>query len=189
MTIFAPVTLQTPRLILRPPVPADLDAIFAIHAEPAVARYLGHPPWTERASAKVWMATVDRWHRDGSGLQLLLARRDDHAVLGTCTLFGLHPASRRAECGYQLASAYWGQGWMQEAMSALLDHGFGTLHLRRVEADAGPRNAASLKLLERLGFQREGLLRERWEVDGVVSDTVYYGLLAREWQTTRPAEP
>lgn len=69
-----------------------------------------------------------------------------------------------------------------EALRALLDHGFGALQLNRIEADIDPRNAASACSLERLGFTREGLLRERWIVDGEVSDTSLYGLLARQWR-------
>ena len=58
---------------------------------------------------------------------------------------------------------------------------FEELGLRRIEADVDPRNEASIRLLERLGFQREGYLRERWLVDQEINDTVFYGLLRREW--------
>jgi RimJ/RimL family protein N-acetyltransferase len=71
---------------------------------------------------------------------------------------------------------------MSEALIALLDFAFGTLALRRLEADVDPRNANSLRILGKLGFQREGLLRERWNVAGEIQDTAFYGLLAKEWQ-------
>ena len=74
---------------------------------------------------------------------------------------------------------------MHEALGALLIHAFGKLALHRVEADIDPRNAASARSLERLGFQREGLLRERWIVAGQVSVTALYGLLARDWLAGR----
>ena len=88
----------------------------------------------------------------------------------------------RAEVGYCLHSAHWGQGYMREALSALIGYGFGVLKLRRLEADVDPNNAASLGILARMGFQREGLLRERWNVGGDVQDSVLLGLLAREWK-------
>ncbi|ETP61422.1 hypothetical protein BDSB_27145 [Burkholderia dolosa PC543] len=66
---------------------------------------------------------------------------------------------------------------MSEAASALIEHAFGTLNLRRIEADIDPRNVALARLLERLGFIREGLLRERWIVGDDVSDSALYGLL------------
>jgi ribosomal-protein-alanine N-acetyltransferase len=63
----------------------------------------------------------------------------------------------------------------------MLEHAFQRLDLNRLEADIDPRNAASARTLERLGFQKEGHLRERWIVNGEISDTGLYGLLRREW--------
>jgi RimJ/RimL family protein N-acetyltransferase len=76
---------------------------------------------------------------------------------------------------------------MKEALTALLDFAFGTLGMRRLEADVDPRNAGSLHAVERLGFRREGLLRERWKVDGELQDSVLLGLLSHEWRPG-PAE-
>jgi RimJ/RimL family protein N-acetyltransferase len=76
---------------------------------------------------------------------------------------------------------------MNEALTALVDFAFGTLAMRRLEADVDPRNAGSLHALERLGFRREGLLRERWKVNGELQDSVVLGLLSHEWRF-EPAE-
>ncbi|MGF6919962.1 RimJ/RimL family protein N-acetyltransferase [Paraburkholderia sp. 40] len=87
---------------------------------------------------------------------------------------------RRAEIGFSLKRKHWGNGFMREAASAIIEHGFGTLNLHRIEADIDPRNSASARLLERLGFIREGLLRDRWIVGDEVSDSALYGLLERD---------
>ena len=71
---------------------------------------------------------------------------------------------------------------MHQALQALLRYAFQTLDLNRLEADIDPRNVASSRTLERLGFQKEGHLRERWIVNDEISDTWLYGLLRREWQ-------
>ena len=71
---------------------------------------------------------------------------------------------------------------MQQALQALLRYAFQTLDLNRIEADIDPRNMASARTLERLGFQKEGHLRERWIVNDEISDTWLYSLLRREWQ-------
>jgi len=71
---------------------------------------------------------------------------------------------------------------MHNALQALLQYAFQTLDLNRLEADIDPRNRASARTLERLGFQQEGHLRERWIVNDEISDTFLYGLLRREWQ-------
>ena len=102
-------------------------------------------------------------------------------VIGTVTLASLDGVNKRAEIGFMLDRALWRRGYMSEALRALLDYAFGTLGLERMEADVDPRNEASLGLLERLGFVREGYLRERWRVGGGVQDTVMLGLLKREW--------
>ena len=108
-------------------------------------------------------------------------------LIGTCSLFNVSKQCRRAEIGYGIAPAYWRQGYMFEAVSALLAFAFDTLAMNRLEADIDPRNTASARSLEKLGFQREGLLPERWIVDGEVSDSALYGLLARAWQASRAA--
>jgi RimJ/RimL family protein N-acetyltransferase len=175
MAVIVPPILHTERLTLRGPQPRDAAAIFAIYADPVVARFLSAPPWTDADAAAHWLARMDGYHRDGSALQLVVER--DQAVIGTCTLFQFHPQSRRAEIGYVLGSAHWGHGYMHEALCALLAHGFGAMDLRRLEADIDPRNSRSARSLERLGFTREGHLRERWEVAGEVSDTDLSGRL------------
>lgn len=81
----------------------------------------------------------------------------------------------------------WGQGYACEAVGRLVDFGFGTLALNRIEADIDPRNAASARLLERLGFRFEGRLAERWIVAGEVTDSAIYGLLASYRAASRVA--
>ena len=75
----------------------------------------------------------------------------------------------------------WGRGLAHEALTALLNHAFGAMGLHRLEADIDPRNAASIRSVERLGFKLEGRLRERYFLAGEIQDSVIYGLLAPEW--------
>ncbi len=119
---------------------------------------------------------------DGSSVTFAMERREDRIIVGNVMLFRFNEESRRAEIGYSMARAHWGQGYMDEALRALVDYAFSEpLNLNRIEADIDPRNASSAKSLARLGFREEGVLRERWIVAGEVSDTAYYGLLASEW--------
>ncbi|MGH8084295.1 MAG: GNAT family N-acetyltransferase [Lysobacter sp.] len=103
-------------------------------------------------------------------------------LIGATTLFAINHAQGRAEVGYALRASHWGRGLAQEALRLVLVHAFDTLVLRRIEADIDPRNGASCRLVERMGFVREGLLRDRWEVGGEASDSALYGLLARDWR-------
>jgi len=104
-------------------------------------------------------------------------------------VFAIDETSRRAEIGYHLAASAQGKGYMHEALSRFAAHLFDALRLRRLEAEIDPRNVPSAKVLERLGFQREGLLRERWRVAGEISDSAVYGLLARDWQAQADPAP
>ena len=105
-------------------------------------------------------------------------------LLGTVTLL---PAREqpRAEIGYILGSEHWRQGLGGEAQRLAIDFAFGELDLHRLEADTHPRNVASIRSLERLGFRIEGLQRERWLVAGERSDSLLMGLLATEWRGGR----
>lgn len=181
MAAFDQVTLRTERLVLRPLRSDDAQALFDIFSDPRVARHLSHPAWTSIDQAHTRIGQDADAMADGTLLRLGLERQADHALVGECLLFNFVPTCRRAEIGYALGHAAWGRGLMHEALVALIDFGFAQLHLNRIEADIDPRNAASAKTLERLHFVHEGHLRERWIVQGEISDTALYGLLARDW--------
>ena len=112
--------------------------------------------------------------------------KDSDRVVGTCTLFHMDRTHRRGEIGYALGEAAWGRGYMHEALSALLEYAFLQLGLHRLEADIDPRNHASIRAVERLGFVREGYLRERWQVGGEITDSLFLGLLRPDWDARRP---
>lgn len=179
-------TLETARLRLRHLTPADVPALFAVFSDPAVMRYWSSPPFADEAAAAKLLAGIEAGFQARTILQWGVARQTDNQVLGTCTLhfYGASAQNRRAEVGYALGSAHWGQGLIHEALTALVSFAFAPdgLHLHRLEADIDPRNAASARVVARLGFQQEGYLRERWLVNGEVCDTALYGLLGSEWK-------
>jgi [ribosomal protein S5]-alanine N-acetyltransferase len=179
--------LSTSRLALRACVPGDATALLAIFSDPEVMRYWSTPPWTGPADAEAFAArTQAQWH-ERTAIRWMIDEGGGDRAVGTVTLFALHAGSDRAEVGYALRRASWGRGYLREALGAVLDWALGPLGLRRVEADVDPRNTASLRTLEALGFAREGVLRERWAVAGEVSDSVLLGLLDREWRRARAA--
>lgn len=110
---------------------------------------------------------------------------DTGKIIGTCTLARLNADHRRADIGFVLAHTHWRHGYMFEAVCALLQFAFVDLKLHRLTADADPRNAASIRLLDRLGFQREGYLRKHYLVGGEKQDAVIFGLLQTEFQASQ----
>jgi [ribosomal protein S5]-alanine N-acetyltransferase len=178
-------TLDTPRMRLRWLTERDVDALFAIFSDAAMMRYWSTVAMKDRAEAEQYLARIHCGFADKSLFQWGIERREDGEMLGTCTIFSIHHESMRAELGYCLRSPFWRRGYMGEALAALIDYAFATLKLRRLEADVDPGNAGSVRLLERMGFTREGLLRERWNVGGQIGDSAFFGLLAREWRGRR----
>ncbi|MHB8912039.1 MAG: GNAT family N-acetyltransferase [Lysobacter sp.] len=160
----------------------DLDAFFALHADPEVMRYWSFPAWTELSQAQERFASARSGHDPERLLCWAIAQRTDDQLIGGVTLFAIDRRQGRAEVGYSLRSGHWGRGLAREALQLALAHAFDTLGLRRVEADIDPRNNASCGLAERMGFVREGVLRERWLVAGELQDSAMYGLLARDWR-------
>ena len=178
--------LQGKRVRLRGPRVDDADALFGLFADPDVMRYWSRPPMTARSEAEGLIAEIEDAFAQRTMLNWMLTTRSDDAVIGTCTLFRFEPRHRRAEVGYALRSDYWGRGLAAEAATLALDWAFRALALHRVEADIDPRNEGSHKLLERLGFVSEGLLRQRYFVGNEISDTELFGLLAVDWRERTP---
>jgi RimJ/RimL family protein N-acetyltransferase len=179
-------TLHTDRLRLRPIEDSDADALFALQSNAHVLRYWDAPPWTERSRAERFIAACRQLAEAGTGARVAVELAADGAFVGWCGLTRWNPDYRSASMGYCLAEAAWGQGYATEAARALLRWGFETLDLNRVQAETDTRNAASARVLEKLGFLREGTLREDCVVNGDVSDSWVYGLLRRDWARPGP---
>lgn len=173
--------IETERLRLRMLNDTDVPALFEIFSDPEVMRYWSSAPMRSIDEASQLLAEIGSGFRSGTLYEWGIAQRADDAVIGTCTLFHIDSRNRRAEIGYALRSSHWGRGFMIEAAGALIDFSFDKLALHRLEADVDPNNTASLVLLERLGFEREGYSRERWLIDGKAYDSILLGLLRRDW--------
>ncbi len=174
-------TLKSDRVLLRWLTDSDVPSLFEIFSSPEVTRYWSSTAFTDREQAATLLLQIHDFFRQGTLNQWGLALPENDEVIGTCTLAALDRQNRRAELGFALNREYWKKGYMNEALEVLLRHAFDGLELHRLEADVDPRNQAAIRTLDRLGFQREGYLRERWLVGGEIHDTVLYGLLRREW--------
>ena len=159
---------------------SDLPALKSIFGHPDVARFMGIPQMKSLEDARELLDHIRTSAADGDLFQWGLALPDGH-VAGTCTLAHIDRENERAEIGFALHPDHWGRGLMTRVVPLVIDHAFDQMGLHRIEADVDPRNVPSLHLLERLGFVREGYLRERHIVGGERQDTVFFGLLKTEW--------
>ena len=187
MPFQPPEPIEAERVRVRLLAESDLPALFEVNSDEAVTRLLPYATWTGPADGEAWFARMAGLQATGLALQLVVAEKASDRAIGTCLLFRLEEGSQRAELGYVLGRAHWGRGLMQEALRALIDRAFGPMGLRRLEAEVDVRNGASARLLQRLGFRREGLLRQRWVAKGEAKDVEIFGLLRDEWPAR--AEP
>ena len=173
--------LETPRLRLRGLTDGDVPSLFAIFNDAETMRYWSHAAMADIAEAEALLRDIRQRGEACTLFQWGIARREDDLVIGTCTLHRIDGQHRRAEVWYILRRDHWGRGLAHEALTALMNHSFGTMNLHRLEADIDPRNTGSIRSVERLGFKLEGQLRERYFLAGEIQDSLIYGLLAPEW--------
>jgi len=178
--LFPALPLHSARLVLSPIRRDDAAALFALQSNPDVMRWWNHPAWTRPAEAREQIDDDLAAHAIGTQLKLALRESPNGPLLGVCVAFAIDRAAMRAEIGYLLAPDRQGQGYMHEALQQMLGYLFHTLHLHRIEAEIDPRNVPSAHVLDRLGFHREGVLRQRWRIQGELSDSAVYGLLAND---------
>lgn len=187
MPSFADLRFDTPRLVLRPFRHSDAADLFAVYSDPQVFRHIPVGDWKHIDEAHNRIARDIATMGDGGYIRLAVERREDARVLGEVLLFKFDLGSKRAELGYALAKSAWGKGYAGEALPPLVDYAFREMQLNRLDAVIDPRNVASARVLERLGFVHEGTQREHSIIRGETSDSGLYGLLRREWEArSRP---
>jgi len=176
-----PHSIRSDRLNVRPIDDADLATVFRLCNNADVRRYCRAVRWPDMAQASAWLARIRQRVADGNAMQFVIELHASKTVIGTCVLFQIDEANQRAEIGYALGREFWGMGYMHAALVALVAYAFRVLGLHRLEAEVDPRNENSAASLRRLGFQLEGLQKERWIVDDEILDSGLYGLLRSEW--------
>lgn len=158
--------IVTERLTLRSAREDDLEAIHAVLSDPRATRWWSTPPHDSLDQTHAWL---DGMIANGPDRPDFVIERDG-AVIGKAGFW------RLPELGYILHPDHWGQGLASEAVAAAIDHVFATLELDDLTADVDPENAASIRLLERMGFVKTGFAERTVNVGGEWKDSVYYGL-------------
>jgi ribosomal-protein-alanine N-acetyltransferase len=168
--------LTTPRLRLRQFRAEDVEAMHACFADAEAMRFWNHPAHTKRIETE---RAVRRFIDCTPSYYRFWAAADGETdrCLGLVNYHDGHIRNKRAAIGYLVHPARWREGLATEAVSAMLDFCFDRMGLHRVEAFIQPENAASLRLVEKLGFRREGLLRDHLRVGDVWRDELVYALL------------
>ncbi len=148
--------ITTARLRLRPFTDADRETIHAIYADPEVMRHVGHGPHRSQADTDAALRTFRRM-LDQRGISFVaVEERGSGRLIGDAGLYPVEGADTDVELGYTLARDAWGRGYATEAAKALLQHARTALSARRLVATVDPANAASKRVLEKLGMTASG---------------------------------
>ncbi|MDP3999819.1 MAG: GNAT family N-acetyltransferase [bacterium] len=165
---------------LRPRKTSDIPRIVEACSDPDTAHYTTVPsPYTE-ADAQEWLDCQAERMAKGESLEFAIAEPESGLLVGSVGFVKFHWPDRRGEVGYWQHPDSRGKGYTTRALALLCRHGFETLGLERCEGLAEKGNIGSQKVLEKVGFQREGLLRSYVEIKGVRMDMVMFALLKGE---------
>jgi ribosomal-protein-alanine N-acetyltransferase len=176
-----PRMLDTRDLRLRPSNSTDAEGMFAMLSDPESMKYWSDKPIKDLNAAVEVLNKDLESDAQGKSMCWAITFNGQDKMIGKCILFQFDKTNRRAEIGYILDRQYWRQGLMYQALEAVIDFAFNTLELHRIEADVDTENTGSIGILEKLGFRREGLFRERWFVYDEWQDSVMLGLLKHQW--------
>jgi [ribosomal protein S5]-alanine N-acetyltransferase len=170
------------RVVLRPPVANDRAEFLAVNRRSAAFnRGLASPPTT----AKQFEAFVKR-NSQPDGACFLICRAPDGAVMGSIALSQIfHGGFRSAYLGYQIGEEFSAHGYMTEAVQLILRHAFVNLKLHRLEANIQPENVASIALVKRAGFVKEGYSRRYLKIGGRWRDHERWAILVEDWRRRR----
>ncbi len=174
------VEIETSRLRLRPARWDDVAALHAILSDPEATRYWSTPPHEDLDRTREWLAAMIDI-AEGEGEDFIVEHRG--RLIGKAGLF------RFPEIGFIMHPDHWGCGFAAEALAPVIDRGFAVHRLERIVADVDPRNAASLRLLARLGFQEVGRRERSWQIGDEWCDSVDLVLTPAAWSRVRANQP
>jgi len=171
--------LKGERVVLRVPVPGDFREWSTLRGESRAFLEPWEPRWTpEELDRNTWRHRIHRYRDDyalGVAIAFFIFERSSGKLAGGITLGNIrHGVSQSAHIGYWIGERYAGRGLMTEAVNVLVRFAFETLRLHRIEAACIPGNTRSIRVLEKAGFQREGLLRSYLRINGFWQDHYLY---------------
>jgi len=174
-------SLETARLRLRPLRLEDAFQIFEYASDPEVSRFLTWSPHQTMEDTYAFLRRVIEGYMKGILADWGIEEKASGRLIGSGGFVAWNTDHACGEIGYVLGREAWGQGYATEAARAMLGFGFAALRLNRVEAYCLPGNAASARVLEKIGMRREGLLRQARRFKNAFHDLYLYAILRADW--------
>ena len=180
--------IRTRRLVLREPTMKDAAWYLEHFSRPEIIRGQGYPAPKDIDAAREELGTylVNLW-KERMGFRWVITLKGEGRPIGSLGFYKWSPtADYQAEMGYDLDKEYWDLGIMTEAMGAVIDFGFRRMRLNRIEVFIMPRNKRSIRLVKRLGFKKEGVLRQRsFDEFGDYTDDVLFSMIRTDWKAKK----
>ena len=147
--------LVTERLHLRPVESKDQQKVFEGFSNPQVLKHLtvSYPTFEATAEQMAWYANN---RETGTGYAWAVCKKGEPDLMGVFSIYYLNKEHRRCELGYWLLPDYWGLGYTAEGIAAITHHAFSNLNIHRIAAEIEPENTASWRMLQKLGFEKDG---------------------------------
>ena len=175
---YMPV-LETDRLRLRKLTMHDAQDIFDYSSDPQVAKHVLWEAHRSIGESRAYLRYMLRKYRACEAASWGIEWKETGRIIGTIGFMWIQSDNAAAEVGYSLSRAFWNRGVMTEALRAVIDYGFSTLRLNRIEAIHELDNPASGAVMRKCGMQREGTLREKLFNKGKYVDVDLYAILRR----------
>jgi RimJ/RimL family protein N-acetyltransferase len=176
--------LETARLTLRPFVEADLEAIHAMRSDPDVVRYLYGEVQSRDETRKSLAQKIaaPAWVQQGDWMSVAAVERESGLIVGDMALHWVSERDKTAEIGFVIDPRHQGNGFATEGARALIEWVFGEVDFHRVIGRTEARNAASARVLQKLGMRLEAQFVENEWVKGEWQSELVYAVLEREWR-------
>lgn len=175
-------SFETQRLILRKITVNDLDDIFEFSSDPDVAH---HMTWEVNKSKDEtlnnFVGAVVGGYENGQSADWAIVHKESNKVIGTCSFVDWSNEHKKAEIGYVLNKNYWSNGLASEAITVVINFGFESLQLNRIEGGCDTDNIGSEKVMLKAGFDYEGTLRKNEFIKGEFRDTKIFSILKEDF--------
>ena len=174
--------LKTERLLIRRITAADVNEIMALRGNPDTMKFVPRPLVTNVEEAMEHFKMIDDKIEHNIGINWAITLKGNPKLIGIIGHYRIQPENHRSEIGYMILPEYNGQGFVPEAVKALLIYGFDDLQMHSIEAVINPENKASERVLQKSGFVKEAHFIENEYYNGKFYDSVIYSLLKRNFK-------
>ncbi len=171
--------LETDRLILRQVLASDSGYLYRCYSDPVVMKYMASPLDNEEAITGIMEDYRDGF-KDGYNIVWAITLKGTDSFTGTAGFEEFSFLDNRAEIGFSLLRDQQGMGYMIEALRAIIEYGFNSMHINRIQTTVVPLNVSSIKLLEKLSFHREGHMKESVVFNNSYHDELIYAVLRKK---------